>query len=198
MNSSENTFRMTGHIIDNTTRRGVPRLRVAAWDKDLILHDLVGSAVTDEQGAFQMECSESYFRKLFPDRWPDLFCKIFHQAEAFYGLFRQNLPTDLAALLVQSPEALRQALEEAVKEHIIPTLSQEEIDKILECLKQLFVTQAFEALAEEGRVSVVQLLRTVIPETSQQADFLTAYITYTSPIEAFWKGLRGCLETKPL
>ncbi|MFN9951584.1 MAG: hypothetical protein ACK55I_00675, partial [bacterium] len=39
--------------------------------------DLVGSAVTNEQGAFQIEFSESYFQDLFLDRKPDLFFRVF-------------------------------------------------------------------------------------------------------------------------
>src|SRR5439155_7557587 len=36
-----------------------------------------GSAVTDEQGKFQIEFTESYFKELFFDRKPDLFFKVF-------------------------------------------------------------------------------------------------------------------------
>jgi hypothetical protein len=73
------TFRIAGRVIDRKTRLGAAGLQVEAWDKDLILDDLVGSAVTDEKGAFQMELDESYFKELFLDRQPDLFFKVFHE-----------------------------------------------------------------------------------------------------------------------
>jgi len=54
---------------------------VEAWDKDLLVDDLVASAVTEEDGAFRMEFDESYFRELFADRQPDLFFRVFIQDE---------------------------------------------------------------------------------------------------------------------
>lgn len=74
---SEKKFRIQGKVIDHQTRQGVANLRIEAWDKDLLFDDLVGSAITDEQGAFRMQFDETYFRELFLDRQPDLFFRIF-------------------------------------------------------------------------------------------------------------------------
>lgn len=74
-------FRITGRVIDHTTRQGLAGLRVEAWDKDQICNDLVGSAVTNEQGAFVIEFTSSYFKELFLDRQPDLFFKVFREDE---------------------------------------------------------------------------------------------------------------------
>lgn len=40
-------IRITGRVIETKTKQGLANLRVEAWDKDLICHDLVGSAVTE-------------------------------------------------------------------------------------------------------------------------------------------------------
>lgn len=72
-------FRISGSVIDQKTRREVAGVRVEAWDKDLIYNDLVGNAITDKQGAFQIEFNETYFQELFLDRLPDLFFKIFSE-----------------------------------------------------------------------------------------------------------------------
>jgi hypothetical protein len=73
------TWNILGRVIDRKTGIGISGLRVEAWDKDLICDDLVDSAVTDEQGTFQISFNESYFRELFLDRSPDLFFKIFQE-----------------------------------------------------------------------------------------------------------------------
>jgi hypothetical protein len=77
MTANDNTHQISGRVIDDKSGRGIARLRVEAWDKDLVFDDLVGSDETDAEGRFRIEFSESYYRELFIDRKPDLFFKIF-------------------------------------------------------------------------------------------------------------------------
>jgi hypothetical protein len=74
-----NSLRLTGKVIDRETGHGVPGLRVETWDKDLICNDLVGTAMTDDQGTFQIEFDQSDFQDLFLDRQPDLFFRVFRE-----------------------------------------------------------------------------------------------------------------------
>jgi type II secretory pathway pseudopilin PulG len=70
-------FKISGHVIDSKTKRGIKGLRVEAWDKDIFVSDLVGGTTTGDGGIFRIQFDESYFKDLFLDRRPDLFFKIF-------------------------------------------------------------------------------------------------------------------------
>lgn len=70
-------FAIRGHVLNSQTGNGVAGLRIEAWDKDLVFNDLVGSAISDSEGAFRIEFNESYFAEGFLDRKPDLFFKLF-------------------------------------------------------------------------------------------------------------------------
>lgn len=70
-------YRINGRVIDRDTLQGIEGLRVEAWDSDLIIDDLVGSAVTNERGTFLIKFDKSYFSELFLDRRPDLYFKVF-------------------------------------------------------------------------------------------------------------------------
>ena len=80
-NKGHETFRVIGQVIDRKSQSEVAELRVEAWDKDLIVNDLVGSAVTDEHGDFLIEFERSYFKELFLDRQPYLFFKVFRDGD---------------------------------------------------------------------------------------------------------------------
>jgi len=75
-------FRITGKVIDSATELGIPKLRVEAWDKDLIFHDWLGqSEETDAEGRYLIEFDESRFQDLFPEQYPDLFFKLYREGE---------------------------------------------------------------------------------------------------------------------
>jgi len=70
-------YKITGKVIRSDTREGIKGLRVEAWDKDLLVNDLIGSAITGERGVFRIQFDDSYFKEIFLDRRPDLFFKVF-------------------------------------------------------------------------------------------------------------------------
>ncbi|MDE5068073.1 MAG: hypothetical protein O4752_02550, partial [Trichodesmium sp. St4_bin8_1] len=72
--SISTTYMVEGKIIDKKTKKGVVDLRVFVYDKDPVLDDFLGIAVTDKEGVFKLSFDASQFRffKVL-DRNPDLY-----------------------------------------------------------------------------------------------------------------------------
>ncbi|HVK55413.1 MAG TPA: hypothetical protein VM532_10340, partial [Burkholderiales bacterium] len=113
-------------------------------------------------------------------------------AEIFYGLFRQGLPTELSALLMQSPEVVRRALIKSCDENIIPLRFKDESKNLLARFKELIVQEALEPPADDskGRASLKELLSVSLQEPKLREDFVRAYVHHKGPIQGFWKALR--------
>jgi hypothetical protein len=78
MSDDNKNYRISGFLIDGKSHQGIESLRIEAWDKDLIFDDLVGTAISNEQGAFQIEFGASHYQGLFLESRPDLYFKVFH------------------------------------------------------------------------------------------------------------------------
>ncbi len=111
--------------------------------------------------------------------------------EAFYGLARENLPTDLPALLALSYNMLRQALEAAFKDNIIPARLSDELDEILERLQQLSVKYALQDPQKQEKTPLGALLDVALPSADLQKSFVSLSLQHDGPPEDFWKQLRG-------
>lgn len=70
-------FVISGRIIDHTAARGLPGLRIEAWDRERRCPDLVACAITDDDGGFHLSISEQHILELFGDHLPELTFRIF-------------------------------------------------------------------------------------------------------------------------
>ena len=111
-------------------------------------------------------------------------------AEVFYGFARENLPTDLTALLIQKEDVLRLNLESALRDNIIPARLRDELNNILAQLKELAVDLVQQPAEAEGKFSLGALLDTAINDAGLQRSFLLAYTQHTGTIEDFWQKLK--------
>lgn len=68
-----------GQIIGAETRQPLAGVRVEAWDKDLLIDDLLGSTVTDAAGGFAMEIDRRYYQEIIFDRRPDVYFKVYRE-----------------------------------------------------------------------------------------------------------------------
>jgi len=51
-------FKITGKVISSDAKEGIKGFRVEAWDKDLLFNDMLGSAITGEDGVFRRQLEE--------------------------------------------------------------------------------------------------------------------------------------------
>ncbi|MGH7467350.1 MAG: hypothetical protein ACRENP_05125 [Longimicrobiales bacterium] len=70
-------FEILGTVVEKGTDRGVPNVRVEAWDRDTRFHDMLGSVVTDGAGHFRIRFTDEYFGDFKPDLLPDVFYRVF-------------------------------------------------------------------------------------------------------------------------
>lgn len=101
-------------------------------------------------------------------------------AEAFYGFFRKGLPTDLPALLANSRETLRSALEAAIEENIIPARLKDEVENILNHLQDLDVEQPVFLVNPAVLFGNLNDLRSLPPA---QAGYITAKLNEQFHVE---------------
>ena len=109
---------------------------------------------------------------------------------ALYGLFRRQLPTNLALLLVRPVEEWRDALQQAIAANIIPPLPPAELDAILSQLQQLLPRHLAQTGPDPSANSFGALLATVLPDTAVREEFIRHYARYDGKNEeAFWQHL---------
>lgn len=75
----KDNYKINGKVINGKTKKGVPCLRVEAWDNDLLIGDLLGVAFSDENGSFIIKFDEQYYKELCVDRRPDIYFKVFKE-----------------------------------------------------------------------------------------------------------------------
>ncbi|MBE9128304.1 MULTISPECIES: neuraminidase-like domain-containing protein [unclassified Coleofasciculus] len=109
---------------------------------------------------------------------------------AFYGFFRQGLPTTLPDLLSQDREVLRRSLEDALDKNIIPATLRESLDNILARLQEFSVEYALSESEIPGKFSLGALLEVAGLNQEKRVAFLTRYVAHTGSVEEFWSRLR--------
>jgi len=71
-------MRVIGTIVEEESGKPLAGLQVRAFDKDLIFHDKLGTAITDAKGSFRIEYSQLDFSSIFgTETMPELFIRIF-------------------------------------------------------------------------------------------------------------------------
>src|SRR6185369_4223816 len=69
-------FTIKGVVREAESGIGIPGLFVKAYDKDLLFDDLLGTAITNADGSFEIVSESGDFREFFELR-PDLYLRVF-------------------------------------------------------------------------------------------------------------------------
>jgi hypothetical protein len=77
----QGSYQVFGRVIDRMTGAGVAALVVEAWDRDTQYHDMLGTAVTDQDGAFRIGFNPDYFGDYGGDQAPDLFFRVYRDEQ---------------------------------------------------------------------------------------------------------------------
>jgi hypothetical protein len=68
-------FTITGFVREAESGIGIPGLFVKAYDKDLLFDDLLGTAITNADGSFEIVSESGDFREFF-DVKPDIYLRV--------------------------------------------------------------------------------------------------------------------------
>lgn len=108
--------------------------------------------------------------------------------ELYYALFRNGLPVELPALLIQDPVSLTHTLESAITNNLIPDQFKDEIETLPETFMALLVEEALQPLDEGGsQAPLVDLIATVLPNDDDRKAFVKQYVTHSGTNDEFWK-----------
>ena len=115
---------------------------------------------------------------------------------SFYGLFRQDFPTDLTALLDNEISLLRAALETSSNDGIIPPLTAAQLDQIAANLQALKATIILQPGAS-GETSLGDLLRTSSLTQLKQQKVADLYVRHEGSTDAFWGAINASSDLIP-
>jgi len=75
---NDEKYIINGQVVHEKTKKGVPGLRVEAYDKDYITKDdYLGGAQTTDEGRFTIRFTSEKFREWIFDKKPDLFFQVY-------------------------------------------------------------------------------------------------------------------------
>ena len=76
MDKKRKGFVIYGKVTGQETQKSIAGLTVEALDKDLLVDDRLGSAITDKEGHFEIVYDKEDFQEVFFDRKPDIYLKV--------------------------------------------------------------------------------------------------------------------------
>ena len=112
------TFRINGSVTDTQTKKGISGLRVEVWNSPSDQHSVLGSAITDAQGQFDIAAVALHVRADFLERTAQArfqrhWVKTVDQQEPAHGVILQQTRNDIPSIdvaLLHAGENAREAV----------------------------------------------------------------------------------------
>jgi hypothetical protein len=117
-------------------------------------------------------------------------------ANILYGVFREELPSELELLLARSPAAIRKAIVRAIADNIISPMSDKEVDAVLAA----FATAALKRSSGDSdfAVPISPVTRVLKLSTLQNLQpLIKTFAQHSGTAQQFWDKLGGLPEVKP-
>ncbi|MBA2484298.1 MAG: hypothetical protein H0V39_07745 [Nitrosomonas sp.] len=112
-------------------------------------------------------------------------------AQGYYGMFRQNLPSDLFYLLTLDVGEWQFAIWRSIDENIIPPFSKSELEAIITQLQALLPKFIADLIKNISTPAFTNVLKMALPDTNLQQLFVSEYEKYHgSNLQAFWEKLK--------
>lgn len=111
------------------------------------------------------------------------------EPEIFYGMARENVATNLSAMLEAGPEMRRKALEIAVRRRIIPGSLIDEVDQVEEKVSRSVVALAGQSGAGKTRFGAI--LGTSLSKAADRERLLKLHLANDGSTEDFWADVRA-------
>ncbi|KUO75916.1 MAG: hypothetical protein APF81_01625 [Desulfosporosinus sp. BRH_c37] len=94
--------------------------------------------------------------------------------ELLYGLGRQKIPFDLAALYKKNDTQLKKAIDRSIRNNLIKPYDREEIDSFINKLRERATNHLLQQKNSKGQFSLDEILSVPLPEQNHRVAFVNA------------------------
>jgi hypothetical protein len=110
-------------------------------------------------------------------------------AEAFFGMFRQGMPTNIKNLSSKNGNEIAEAIRKAAEANTISDAVAARAQEMISTWNDYIVGKALDEVPQKMDASLGQLLEIAVKDKAQQKKILTAYLDHEGSLSEFWKGL---------
>jgi hypothetical protein len=108
----QNSYTITGQLVNKESGQSIQGLRTEAWDKDLRINDFADQDISDSNGFFKVSFTPETFRRSFIDQIPDLYFKMYSGTQFIHSTRKADLSdienyVDYITLKIPKPETIK-------------------------------------------------------------------------------------------